>query len=62
MDCRKVIILANTDLFLIGHRRSNAFENVVSKTPATEPPIFSHLFNANSIPEIKGELSGRRNP
>ena len=62
MHYRKVIILANGDFFLIGHRGSNAFENVASKTPATEPPIFSHQVNANSIPEIKGDLSGRRKP
>ena len=50
MGHRKAIILANADLFLIGHGGANAFENVVCKTPATELPIFSHLFNANSIP------------
>ena len=59
---RKAIILTNADLFLMGHRWLKAFQNVVCKTPATEPPIFSHLFNANSIPEIKGALSGRRKP
>ena len=35
IDHRKAIIVANADLFLIGRRGSNAFENIVCQTSAT---------------------------